>query len=132
MVNLRFPIKTASILTLVVNLMALITNVLASWIIELRNLPTVLLLFVAFGLNLSLVAYNVNSSSEDESGTNPKLRRHALVYVAVSIIAMITYGASSFVYSFLLPENILGVLLPLITLLGMGIYLSYVNFQSLE
>ncbi|MHA1269995.1 MAG: hypothetical protein ACTSPY_09445 [Candidatus Helarchaeota archaeon] len=132
MVDLKLIIKYYSLITLVLNGIALILNILPFIGISIVGFTGTLMFLITYFVNIGLLSINFKYANRNDPNGGRWVKNLCWIYILTSIIAVIFLVLSPLLYSFINQNNIPNLILGYSLIFGIAILLAIFNLKTIN
>ena len=131
MTEMHSLLKVCSYIGLIINIAAIIFTALPYVGLIMFNLISIVIFFIAFGIDLVLVALNLSLVNRKDS-IGQKLKKFSRIYLIFLFIAIVLLFGSSAFYSFFVDATLATVctLIAYFGMFGLGLFIVFLDFQN--
>lgn len=133
----KILVKYYSYGTLVINICAIIFNLLGYIGLSFSKLPAILLFLIAVGVDLGLIYLSLSSINRLDQ-TGQMIKRACHIYLIFFLLAVLILFGNSLVYSFFAVGDFIrdlmyiGMIIAYFGIFGIGILVTWLNIQNIN
>jgi len=132
MIETKKLIQYYSIIALIINILALILNLLSYFGVSLLNLLSVLLFLTAFFMNIALIALDFRLVNKSDQNGGRWIKNVCWMYIFGLLIAIFLLGFAPFLYSFMNITTVMPKILAYCIIFGVGAVLTILNINTVK